>query len=219
MDTINKAGIAYEEIKQLILKNQLRPGSFISENEICTMVPLGRTPVREAIIRLSCDGLLNIHSRRGIEICNLAPKKLYDVYEIRTIVEPELFKQSFDKVNKNNIALFSERFRKSGELVKQGDADAAYNATQVDMEFHIELLKATNNIQYLNIMRQFFDYMTIIRVAGKQFNSDRFVSSIDEHEEIIQSILHENKDESVYNLRQHIQESYFYLLRDLTNVF
>ena len=183
------------------------------------MVPLGRTPVREAIIRLSCDGLLNIHSRRGIEICNLAPKKLYDVYEIRTIVEPELFKQSFDKVNKNNIALFSERFRKSGELVKQGDADAAYNATQVDMEFHIELLKATNNIQYLNIMRQFFDYMTIIRVAGKQFNSDRFVSSIDEHEEIIQSILHENKDESVYNLRQHIQESYFYLLRDLTNVF
>src|ERR1700733_15067866 len=63
----------YEALKKAIVSLQLPPGSSISENRICRHVGVSRTPVREAIIRLVEDELIEVFPQKGSFV---APIKL-----------------------------------------------------------------------------------------------------------------------------------------------
>ena len=59
------AGAAYTWLKREILSGRIRPGQTLSENEIASQMGVSRTPVREAIIRLESEGLLNVRPQVG----------------------------------------------------------------------------------------------------------------------------------------------------------
>jgi DNA-binding GntR family transcriptional regulator len=67
----SKTDIAYREIETMILCLELSPGDWVSENEICKQLDIGRTPVREALIKLSLAGLVEIMPRRGIRVADV----------------------------------------------------------------------------------------------------------------------------------------------------
>ena len=55
--------VAFEEIKELILNEEIEPGEIVSENQLAEYLNMSRTPIREAIRRLEADGILI--SRQG----------------------------------------------------------------------------------------------------------------------------------------------------------
>src|SRR5258707_4139615 len=57
---------AYAQIEELIVTLQLPPGTVLSELVLADRLGIGRTPIREALQRLSRDGLVNILPRRGV---------------------------------------------------------------------------------------------------------------------------------------------------------
>jgi len=60
--------LAYEKLEELIVTLKLKPGSSHSENNLQQLIGIGRTPVREALQRLSREGLVEILPRKGINI-------------------------------------------------------------------------------------------------------------------------------------------------------
>ena len=60
--------LAYEKLEELIVTLKLKPGSTHSENNLQQLIGIGRTPVREALQRLSREGLVEILPRKGIKI-------------------------------------------------------------------------------------------------------------------------------------------------------
>ena len=60
--------LAYESLEELIVTLKLKPGSTHSENNLRTLIGIGRTPVREALQQLSGEGLVEILPRKGIKI-------------------------------------------------------------------------------------------------------------------------------------------------------
>ena len=60
--------VAYEKLEELIVTLKLKPGSPHSENNLQQLIGIGRTPVREALQRLSREGLVDILPRKGIKI-------------------------------------------------------------------------------------------------------------------------------------------------------
>jgi DNA-binding GntR family transcriptional regulator len=60
--------LAYEKLEELIITLQLKPGSTHSENNLQHLIGIGRTPVREALQRLSREGLVEVLPRKGIKI-------------------------------------------------------------------------------------------------------------------------------------------------------
>jgi len=59
---------AYYRIRELIVRLELAPGSFVNERDLMELVGLGRTPVREALRTLARDRLVEVLPRRGIFI-------------------------------------------------------------------------------------------------------------------------------------------------------
>ena len=73
-DTASKrraADVAYDAIETMISTLQLQPGSPVVEAEIAESTGLGRTPVREALLRMVSIGLIVQQPRRGLQVSNI----------------------------------------------------------------------------------------------------------------------------------------------------
>lgn len=78
---------AYDTIENLIVTLQLQPGAPIIESELIELTGLGRTPLREALMRMSSNGLIQQLPRRGLIVCDIAAAEHMTVLETRRVLE------------------------------------------------------------------------------------------------------------------------------------
>jgi DNA-binding GntR family transcriptional regulator len=78
---------AYRVLKEAIRDNVFPPGYQGSEQEIALRLGMSRTPVHEAIIRLQEDGLVRVLSKRGVQVCPLAPQDIREIYDVIIAIE------------------------------------------------------------------------------------------------------------------------------------
>ena len=78
---------AYLLIEEAIVTLRLDPGTTVTEADLCKLIDLGRTPVREAIQKLAADGLIRIYPRRGLVIPPISAAEMQAVLEVRTPLE------------------------------------------------------------------------------------------------------------------------------------
>jgi DNA-binding GntR family transcriptional regulator len=81
------AEIAYEGLRDRLLRLQIKPGQSIDEDRIGRELGIGRTPVREAIKRLALEKLVNIYPRRGTFASDINITDLSDISDIRAALE------------------------------------------------------------------------------------------------------------------------------------
>src|SRR3954469_23853360 len=65
---VNLANQAYDQVEELIVTCALRPGQYLSIQDLQTMTGSGRTPVHQAVSRLAADTLIQIRPRHGLQI-------------------------------------------------------------------------------------------------------------------------------------------------------
>lgn len=94
LDDESLSNQAYEKIEELIVTMSLEPGSPVSEAKLSTMLNIGRTPIREAMQRLSREHLVSILPKRGIFIADLNPQKQLRVLETRRELERLICKKA-----------------------------------------------------------------------------------------------------------------------------
>ena len=81
------ADVAYDAIETMISTLQLQPGSPVVEAEIAESTGLGRTPVREALLRMVSIGLIVQQPRRGLQVSNIDLADHLDVIQTRRVLE------------------------------------------------------------------------------------------------------------------------------------
>ncbi|WP_042429660.1 GntR family transcriptional regulator [Comamonas granuli] len=81
------ADIAYDAIETLISTLEMRPGSPVVEAEIVERTGLGRTPVREALLRMVSIGLIVQQPRRGLTVSAIDLADHLDVIQTRRVLE------------------------------------------------------------------------------------------------------------------------------------
>jgi DNA-binding GntR family transcriptional regulator len=74
---------AYAQIEEMIVTLQLPPGTVLSELVLTNRLGIGRTPIREALQRLSRDGLVSILPRRGVLVSDIDIRAQLRVLEVR----------------------------------------------------------------------------------------------------------------------------------------
>ncbi len=81
------ADVAYDVIEALISTLKLAPGSPIIEAELIALSQLGRTPVREALLRMVAIGLIDQQPRRGLVVSNIDLADHLDLIQTRRVLE------------------------------------------------------------------------------------------------------------------------------------
>lgn len=86
----NQAELAYELIEDMIVVMELAPGARVTEAMLAKRLNLGRTPIREALLRLAQDGLLIWLPRRGMVVREINFSAQMKVFEVRRALQAVL---------------------------------------------------------------------------------------------------------------------------------
>jgi DNA-binding GntR family transcriptional regulator len=125
------ADVAYETLENLISTLQLLPGAQVVESELVARTQLGRTPLREALLRMVSIGLIVQQPRRGLLISNIDLADHLDVVQTRRVLERLIAgcsaRRASDRQRKD-IVLCAKR------MVKSAAADKLDDYMQADIE-------------------------------------------------------------------------------------
>jgi DNA-binding GntR family transcriptional regulator len=135
--------LAYQRIKQRILDVEFAPGTQILEQSLADQLGISRTPVREAMIRLAQEGLVEVVPRHGMRVLPLSPGDMRDIYEILSSLEPtaaELL--AARRPSAQEIAPLVEACDAMEAAIARDDRDGWAKA---DERFHLALLDLCGN--------------------------------------------------------------------------
>ncbi|MBS1765954.1 MAG: GntR family transcriptional regulator [Acidobacteria bacterium] len=77
---------ATRHLEELIVLSELAPGTTVTEQELSDRLGLGRTPVREAVLRLAAQGLMTVMPRRGILVSRVDAAEYLSLLETRRVL-------------------------------------------------------------------------------------------------------------------------------------
>jgi len=133
---------AYNQIEEMIVTMQLLPETPVSEAQLSNFLGIGRTPIREAIQRLSREHLVTIVPKRGIFISDLNTEKQLRVLETRRELERLICKKAAKRATPNERKDF-ERLAKEFRKAARDKNDALF--LRIDKEFNDLNIIASRN--------------------------------------------------------------------------
>lgn len=152
---------AYHAIKKDIITQKLRPGSPIAEVDFANKLKMSRTPVREAIRRLSTDGLVDIKPRRGAFIRSFGVEDVVRCYEVAEALEGMAvylvtIRYSQGKIAKTKLDELNQLvFQMEMNVEKNDGTEWAYH----DDIFHVSIYRMCGNTSLIEFLDKIQDQL------------------------------------------------------------
>jgi DNA-binding GntR family transcriptional regulator len=133
---------AYAQIEELIVTLQLLPGTVLSELVLADRLGIGRTPIREALQRLSRDGLVNILPRRGVLVSDIDLRSQLRLLEVRRALERLMARSAAERASDEERAQFAEIARGMNHASEKEDG---ISFMRLDQQFNTLVSLAARN--------------------------------------------------------------------------
>jgi DNA-binding GntR family transcriptional regulator len=146
---------AYQAIRRRILDNVYPPGHQALESALAEDLGISRTPVREALIRLSNEGLVEVIPRHGMRVLPVSPLDMREIYEVLTALESaaaEILARR--KPTDAELKPLVDATRDMGRALKASDLDAWAAA---DERFHQGLVELAGNRTLIDAVARLAD--------------------------------------------------------------
>lgn len=134
---------AYELIRRRILDNVWPPGHRALEQEVALALGMSRTPVREALVRLQAEGLVEVVPRHGMRVLPVSPTDMREIYEILTALE--CMAAEILAARKPSDDELEPLVRATQEMDRALAADDLDAWARADEQFHAQLVALAGN--------------------------------------------------------------------------
>jgi DNA-binding GntR family transcriptional regulator len=134
--------IIAEKLRTAIAVGHIPPGAQIAEAELGREFGVSRGPIREAMQRLSQEGLLVSVRNRGLFVITMTDDEVRDMYTARTAVERAAAERIMQNDGKNVAAQLLAVVK---AMKKAADSDDLGGFTKADMEYHAALVSAAES--------------------------------------------------------------------------
>ena len=176
---------AYERLKDEIRTNRMPPGFQAPEPEIALRLGMSRTPVREALIRLEAEGLVELIPRRGARVLPIQAEDMRAIYEILTALEPDAAARlAARKPSEEELAPLVQATRDMEAALEKEDLDTWAEA---DDRFHVALLELQGNRRLKSFVMSLYDQAHRARVVTMRMRGAPRKST-EEHREILENL-------------------------------
>jgi GntR family transcriptional regulator, rspAB operon transcriptional repressor len=188
----------YEELRRRVITLELPPGAALSENELAAALGVSRTPVRESLILLSQEGLVQVFAKVGSFVSRVDPERVADAQFLREAVElasledvPRDPEPSAVADLRDNIAL------------QQVVADDVEEFFRLDEAFHHGLLRLAGHERTWPTVVAAKGHLDRARRLGLGETSTRVF--IDQHAGVLDALLDGRRDEARALMRTHLR--------------
>lgn len=176
---------AYQAVRQRILDNVYPPGHQALEQALAEELGISRTPLREAMIRLRNEGLLEIVPRHGVRVLPLSATDMKEIYETLTALESMAAELAARRrPGPAELEPLQDASRDMARALRADDLDAW---AQADERFHRTLIELCGNRLLKQTVLNFWDRAHRARMFTLRLRP-RPVDSTEEHRELVERI-------------------------------
>jgi DNA-binding GntR family transcriptional regulator len=127
-----------ETLRREIISLRLAPGAALSENELAGQLGVSRTPVRESLILLQGEGLVQVYPQVGSFVSLVDPERVAEAQFIREAIECSSLASIHVPLDAAEAAGLADDLARQERAARRNDPDAFF---ELDEEFHRSLLR------------------------------------------------------------------------------
>lgn len=177
---------AYEYLRRLLLGDAALAGTFINEQEVASELGISRTPVREALLLLSAEHLVQLVPNRGALVPPLTPELISNILEVRTALEAWAVREAVARgIAQQTAAAMRECLDEQKRLLDGGTFPEFIAA---DRDFHTKLIRAMGNPVLEQLYESVRSRHVVIGVSALERSSHRREDVLAEHAAIVDAL-------------------------------
>ena len=203
LDTKGISQGVYDVLKSKILSCELVAGRRLDLAQISSQLGVSRTPVKDALQRLSVQDLVEIHPRRGTVVTNVTPQGVREIFEVREALERKacdlisgnLKRETVEVLRDLNRRMFEPSFRFVDHAVLDG-------------EFHRLIIEAPGNRQLVRVYSELKAHILLARVHYHSTTwRNNSASTTAEHGNIIEALAEGRSEDANRWMQVHLRNS------------
>ncbi len=195
---------AYDIIKNAILNQKIKTDRIYSQEFLSLELGISRTPVREALLQLQNEGIINIYRGRGIQVVTPTKKNLLDIVELLEAVECKACQLAAKRIDDKTLLHLQDSFN---QLIGKNNPHQVYEFLEHDLYCHQIIAKATANDKLIKCIEgvhsQFLRAGTVFR-----FSEERLEQIAFEHNEILNALQNHSEQEAFSAMLKHMQGTF-----------
>lgn len=208
----------YNQLKQQILSATLEPGQPLRLERLRTSLGIGYTPLREALMRLSSEGFVDMEGQRGFRVAPISLQSFADITNARVSIEALALTRALEVGDDNweasIVANFHRLSRRTAIDPETGLISAEWDSAHRD--FHYSLISGCDNEWLKHFWQILFDqafrYRQLAVTRGYQYRDD-----LSEHKNLMEQVLDHNLSGLLQASEAHIRGTYDVVLKVLAN--
>lgn len=199
------SGQAYEIIRTAILECRIPPSAIIDERALMKEHGLGRTPIREALLRLSGERLVLFRARQVIQVAPIDASDIRDLYELRLHSERLAARLMLERRTPELVDNLSRCFDKAPTLLAQG---RIRDVIGLDFRFHALLYEGACNQFLSTMLRNLFGHSYRLWQMTSRGNVKEMEAIVRSHDPIIDAIRAGDAERLDAEIAEHIASAY-----------
>jgi DNA-binding GntR family transcriptional regulator len=178
-----------ENLREAIIRGELKPGARLQEVEVALSHNTSRTPVREAFQQLESEGFLTIRPRRGAYVAPLTVQDIQEFYEIKGVLEGYAARIAADRLTEAQIDRMQQLNDELARCFERADVAAI---VPVHNEFHDIFVSACGNGRLAALITSLVKQFQRFRIALS--HTPAVAESIAIHREIVAAFRNRNAE-------------------------
>ncbi len=193
--------LVYELVREEIIDLVILPGMHLREADLAQRFSVSKTPVREALLRLKKDGLVEIIAFRGAVVIDYTHNDLIEIYQLREILEGACAREAAQSIDVDEVVELGRVVRASEESLAQGRSDLL---PELFNSFDEIIYRQTRNQRMVEMLKYLDGHLR--RIGNLTVGiPGRLDKSVQQHAEIYDAIAMRDPEEAERKMRHHIR--------------
>jgi len=232
-DRRNMSDEIYEVLKDKIIQQDFAPGERLNLGEIGKQLNVSRTPLKDALNRLSVEGLVDIQPRRGTYVSAPTKEEIAEAFDVRNVLELYAAALAIPQMKEQHLEKMRAMVKRMRSLVSGEDWTSIYQQyASLDHAFHRFLVELSGNGRLLWVFDHVNVHVPVARVrhlqaAGAlnltQQEHERIEEEVNltqrEHEQIMAGLEARDAEAVARELKSHLKRAKSSLLADMQRMW
>lgn len=192
--------VALSSLRTELISGGMVPGELYSAADLASKLNISTTPVREALLDLTREGVLSPVRNRGFRVTLFSADQLELLCELRAMLEVPILGRVAESMTLDDL----ERLRSLADHARTCvENDLRPEFVQADLEFHLNLTELAGNPYIVSVVEDFRN-RSKLSILHESYTKDRLMSIVDEHYELLVLIETNALEEAKALLTRHI---------------
>lgn len=207
---LSDAEYAYGILRRAILEGLIRPGERLVLDQLAEQLRMSRTPIREALLMLEADGLVQRRPKRGMVVRSYTERDVDEVYRLRAILEGVAAREASIHITTEQLLRMRQLCREMDELIRSAPALESPQRTSwvrtlvaKNNEFHQTFIRASRFSLLERVLKDVVEVPLIFR-AFSWYTDEQLHRSNAQHEELVQALEARDAERAEKIIREHL---------------